>query len=82
MHADAGWRRTDEGHTRLKQGNVRQEAWRQRGRIVRKELQRRKIDYKQHGERFKYREKQKMSRSKEMSETTVETDVLSVCFHE
>lgn len=49
MHAGAGWRRADEGHARLKQGNVRQEAWRQRGRIVRKELQRREIDYEQQG---------------------------------
>ncbi len=49
MHAGAGWGRADEGHARLKQGNVRQEAWRQRGRIVRKELQRREIDYEQQG---------------------------------
>lgn len=47
MHAGAGWRRGDEGHARLKQGNVRQEAWRQRGRIVTEELQRGEIDYEQ-----------------------------------
>lgn len=45
MHAGVGRGRADEGHARLKQGNVRQEAWRQRGRIVRKEVQRREIDY-------------------------------------
>lgn len=49
MHAGVGWRRADEGHARLKQGNVRQEAGRQRGRIVRKELQRREIDCEQQG---------------------------------
>lgn len=61
----------DEGHGRLKQGNARQEAWRQRGRVVRKEPQRKEIDYEQ---RERDIARNKMSRSDEMSETKVEID--------
>lgn len=72
MRSGAGWSGADEGHARLKQVNVRQEAWRQRGRVVRKELQRRGNDYEQQ-ERDPSTEKE-MSRRKEMSETKVEAD--------
>lgn len=47
MYAGVGWMRADEGHERSQQGNARQKVWRQRGRIVRKELQRGQIDYEQ-----------------------------------
>lgn len=66
MCSSAGWRRADGGHTGLKQGNVRQKSVRQRGRIVRKDLRRRKIDYEQQErKKSKAEEKKKAENIKE-----------------